>query len=517
MKKIFLYTIAAGLTLTACKLDDNMDPNVPLTEDLTPRLQITAAETSLFAAQSNNMFSLSKIWTNTVAGNYYQYAAPMTAEYQMNITSSSNIGNIWNNNYLALANSAKIINSKDAAKFPLHVAIAKILMANGMQYIVDFYGDAPYSEAFKEQSNLNPKYDKGEDIYKDLVIKLNEAISAIDNNDSDDTSISVTESEDVIFHGQMEQWKKLANTIKLRLLLRQSKLNDSFVNEQLASLSGASFVDSNVEINPGFSNATEQQINPLYLNFGAFNYTYTANNLAGYVYYKASDHIAKLVEGDTSKPTSGVKDPRRAAMFRTVTVGLDGSTIAAKVVGIEQGQTRIDGTTTAMYSFQRDWMYTTPDDGGTRPGYIMLKSEAELLLAEAAVLYPQYFSNALGHYTNAVAESFAFYGLTASSSDYLAALDSKTVGWSGAPSKIAAIQYQRLIILNNYKPYETYINYLKTGYPETPLATTALYPNKPYRLPYPISEFIGNSANVPKLTEADMFTKNQYTPFWNRN
>lgn len=515
MKKILLYAVTAALTLsmTGCRIDDNIDPNNPLNENLSPRNRITAAETATFSAQSGNMFSLSRIWTNTVAGNYYQYAAPMTAEYQMNITSSSGYGNIWNGNYLALANLAAIIEGKDAEQFPLHVAIAKILMANGMQYIVDFYGDAPYTEAFKQQEILNPKYDKGEDIYKDLVIKINEAIEAINNNPDPASNIAVTGNEDVIFGGDMQEWVKYANTIKLRLLLRQSKVTDGaiaqFNQEQLASLVGASFVDGDVTINPGYTNATEQQLNPLYLNFGAFNFSYTANNNAGYRYYKVSDHFAKLMNGDASKPTAGLVDPRGTKIYRAV---------GGKLVGIQQGQSKPEGTSDGQFSYPGGWMYTAPEDGGSRDGYMMLKSEAELLLAEAAVLYPQYFSGAQSHYTNAVNESFTFLGLTgAQATAYLNGLNTKSVGWAGSADKMNAIQYQRLVILNNYKPYETYINYLKTGYPETPLALTALYPNKPYRLPYPISETIGNSANVPKFDTAELFVKNQYTPFWNRN
>ena len=128
MKKVFLYAIAATLTLTltGCRLDNNIDPKLPKTEDLAPRNLITAAETVNFTAQSGSMFSLSRIWTNTVAGNYYQYAAPMTAEYQMAITSSSGYGSIWNNNYLALANLAAIINNKQAAQYPLHLSLIHI-------------------------------------------------------------------------------------------------------------------------------------------------------------------------------------------------------------------------------------------------------------------------------------------------------------------------------------------------------------------------------------------------------
>ena len=179
MKKILL--ILSTLALVACKLDDNIDPNLPRTENLSPTDLITAAETTSYAAQTGSMLQLSNIWTNTWAGNYYYYAAPMTREYQMDVTSTFYNG-IWNSNYLAMANLSQIITSSKAVDYPNHAAIAKVLLANSMQYIVDFYGDAPYTEAFKQQDLLTPKYDKGEDIYHDLVVKLNEAIATLSSH-----------------------------------------------------------------------------------------------------------------------------------------------------------------------------------------------------------------------------------------------------------------------------------------------------------------------------------------------
>jgi hypothetical protein len=96
-------------------------------------------------------------------------------------------------------------------------------------------------------------------------------------------------------------------------------------------------------------------------------------------------------------------------------------------------------------------------------------------------------------------------------------LNATSGGWTGAPSKIAAIQQQRLISLANLRQVETYVNFLKTGYPAIPVADNASYTNKPYRLVYPVSEYTGNSSNVPNVSQAQCFTKNALTPFWNQN
>ncbi|WP_172280500.1 SusD/RagB family nutrient-binding outer membrane lipoprotein [Chryseobacterium sp. Chry.R1] len=510
MKKIFLAIISSA-ALISCQLDDNISPNTPTVEKLSPRNLLAAAETTAYTAQTTGMFQLSNIWMNCWAGNIYQFASPMTREYQMDVASNF-YGGIWNENYLAAANSAAIIRNENAASFPFHTAIAKILLANSMQYIVDFYGDAPYSQAFMQQENISPKYDKGEDIYKDLVVKLNEAINTIDNA-IPTANNGVNASEDVIFAGDMNQWKKFANTIKLRILLRQSKVTDpsivQFRNAQLAQLQGQALVDADVVINPGYNSSAAAQQNPLYRQYGYIVYDGSALNTNGYGYYGTiSDHLAKLLIGHSSKPTAGIVDPRATKEWRVA-----GGTIN----GLVQGAPRDPNMNASNYS-NLGWKYYGNPVNSSMDGYMMMKSESEFLQAEAAVLYPQYFSNAQGHYTQGVTASFTFFGLTgAQATTYLNALNSKTVGWAGAGDKIAAIQYQRLIALTHVRPVETYINYIKTGYPETPLALTAVHPNKPYRLIYPTTEYTGNSANVPNITQADVFVKNQYTPFWNRN
>lgn len=505
MKKILFILSAASISLTSCALDDNINPNEPVLNQTSPIQLLSAAETTTYDAQTTDIMALSNVWLNCWAGNEYYFAAPLNTEYQMNITTGFRNG-IWNHNYLAMGNLANIVKHEKGAEYPHHVAIAKILLANSMQYMVDFYGDVPYSEAFLRIDNSTPKYDKGEDVYKALVIQLNEAIASLDASAKYKVG-----AEDVIFGGDTTEWKKLANTLKLRLLLRQSKVTDAtirtFVDAQLQSLSGASFITDDVTINPGYSAATEAQQNPLIREYGWKIYDDSAINTYGYRYIgDLSDHFAKLLVG-TDANTTGVTDARGTIMYRSV---------AGTLKGIIQGGGKVPGATEASFSRLRWKYYNYSSETSGMDGYIMLKSESDFLQAEAAELYPAWFSNAQTHYTDGVTASFEFFGASGAST-YLANLSTKPYGWNGSKGHIAAIQYQRMVALNLVKPQETYINYLKTGFPETPNALTAIYPNKPYRLLYPSSEYVANSANVPNISAADAFVKNQYTPFWNRN
>jgi hypothetical protein len=65
------------------------------------------------------------------------------------------------------------------------------------------------------------------------------------------------------FSGDMNKWLKLANTIELRILLRQSKLTDAtvtYLNSKYAQLQSLNnFVDADVLINPGYSSNDAKQ------------------------------------------------------------------------------------------------------------------------------------------------------------------------------------------------------------------------------------------------------------------
>ena len=90
------------------------------------------------------------------------------------------------------------------------------------QTIVDTYGNIPYSEALKtDKGILKPKYDDQEVIYTDLVAQLDTAINIIETTTADAEAIG---SKDIIYGGDMGNWKLFANTLKLRILLTQSGL-----------------------------------------------------------------------------------------------------------------------------------------------------------------------------------------------------------------------------------------------------------------------------------------------------
>src|SRR5882724_304697 len=96
--------------------------------------------------------------------------------------------------------------------------MARIWKAYVFSILVDSYGDVPYSEAglgYLKGTNL-PKYDPQADIYTDLLNELSQATAALD-------AAKAIESGDLFYKGNITQWKKLGNSLLLRLGMRYSK------------------------------------------------------------------------------------------------------------------------------------------------------------------------------------------------------------------------------------------------------------------------------------------------------
>jgi len=99
-------------------------------------------------------------------------------------------------------------------------AAARILKVQVFLKITDFYGDVPYSEAGLAywENIFNPKYDLQKDIYDDFFKELSEAESALDPGK--DALIY-----DRYYNGDIAKWKKLANSLRLRIAMRLVKVD----------------------------------------------------------------------------------------------------------------------------------------------------------------------------------------------------------------------------------------------------------------------------------------------------
>lgn len=105
------------------------------------------------------------------------------------------------------------------------------------EYITACYGDVYYTQALKGREGiLYPKYDKQADIYAGLLAELDEAAKMIQSGTE-----TVDSNYDLMYSGDKTKWLKLCNSLKLRIVMRESgKIADA--GTKLTAIAGSSLL-----------------------------------------------------------------------------------------------------------------------------------------------------------------------------------------------------------------------------------------------------------------------------------
>ena len=152
------------------------------------------------------------------------------------------IGSIWDTYYqnvIKYLNDVIVTTSTLPAKSNLY-NMARILQAYAFMILTDEYGDIPYSEGGAGYTDqiFFPKYDAQEDIYTDIIKELTEAAAAL--NDS-----GTIEKADVLYAGDIAQWKKFAYSLLLRAGMRLSKVDAAKAQSTVqAAFAGGVIIDN---------------------------------------------------------------------------------------------------------------------------------------------------------------------------------------------------------------------------------------------------------------------------------
>ena len=485
--KIFAACGLLTLSLASCKdefFDVNENPNNPSVS--TPRLSLPVAQQEIASLNARTM---------TYLGQYMMYNWAKPSNWSANsdflrYNVTSNFGAfIFENSYSgAFKNLTYIENYKDpggTSDYTLYKGISTVLKAFQYQYLVDLYGDVPYTEANMRGDLQAPKYDKAEDIYKANIDSLTQVISVLDNLPENTENPG---TQDIIFQGDVLKWQQFANTVKLRYLIRLSNTGqDSYIKSEIAKIkaNGKGFISADVAANPGYSD-TADKINPFY---DYFRKPSTGAETDRADYTVATDYTIDYLEK--------VNDPRLTRLYsEAANGGYKGVYQSTDLPG--------EGYTSKDLSKVGPGLLKSPDQD--QP--IMLLSEA-LFLQSEAIVRGYLTGDAESLYNMAITESFRYLEVE----DYQAAAEDyytqniPNVSFADTANKIQAIITQKWIALNGTSSIELWLEYNRTGYPAgIPLSKDASRGQRPYRLLYPASEISRNANNVPKQVAADAFS-----------
>jgi len=292
MKKLHIGILSAIVLmgLASCKkyLDINTNPNSATTS--TPELVLSQALTGTAnVVNGYNSMGAQLVGYMANAGGYGGFGSAVT----YNFGNGDFQGN-WNNAYDNLADYQYIIDQTAGnGDYVYYNAIAKIMKAYEFQLLVDTYNDVPYTEAFKGKANFTPKYDDAKVVYDSIYALLENANSLIEAGQDGSASGNVQKpsANDVVFKGDMNSWKRFANTVMLRIAIRGKSGGLTFDNKY-AKVTGGNFLTADVMVNPGYQMANGKQ-NPEW-NTWAYSYTDAVANRA----WMASKFIVAFYNGN---------------------------------------------------------------------------------------------------------------------------------------------------------------------------------------------------------------------------
>jgi hypothetical protein len=415
--KIYLFLFIGLLFLSGCDNgfeEMNVNPNSPTS--VPADLLIPGITT----AAMNNMYStfvggdMGAIWAQQISKVQYN-------DEERFYPRTSVINSFWNNMYEDVISDAnKMYTLAEAEGNNNLMGIALVLKAYGFSVVTDCYGNVPFSQALEaEAGNFKPAYDSQSEVYTGILAMLDDAAALLG------TGGDVSATSDVIYHGDVTKWKKFANSLKFRSLMRISGKVD--VTGQLQALydGGMLFASNDDEAKLIYTSA-QPNANPIYETI-----VYGTRNE-----FKACSTMTDLM--------AGKGDARLNVYFSDDT---DSGTIVGKTPGIADVPNATYNYTTV--SPVGDF-YLRPE----APGFFMSYPELEFLIAEAALQSYITGADANTHFTNGIVASYEANGLTTGAS-YAASQGNASLQKIGE-EKYVALYWQGI---------EVWTEWRRTGFP----------------------------------------------------
>lgn len=354
---------------------------------------------------------------------------------------------IWNSLYGYLNDVEDMYEKSVQLQEDNYKGIALVYKAWIYSILTDLYGNVPYSQATKAADGVfQAAFDDQKVIYTEILKKLDTAATIFNS------SKALRFGGDMVYNANalsgssnpgIIKWKKFANSLKLRLLLRISKREGEInVNEQINA------IISNPDVYPVFTSNADEAIFRYPGTFPYFNPNYNARTLD----WREGTYFTKFFMNQLND----WNDPRRGVWSTQVTI--DG---VPQYVGIESGYPTNVEYQVGKNSSYNDGLKTLP-----QLGVMMTYAEVEFIKAELALKGFSTGNTAKNHYENGIKASMIQWGV-ALPEDYLT---QPGIAYSSAGTTDE--QFQQIMLQKYFAyffvDYQSWFEKNRTGYPLLP-------------------------------------------------
>lgn len=289
--KYLFAGLCSAFLLTGC-LDEYKDLNTNPEQmgTVDPRNEFTGATLNFdnsSRAHLTNLYGGTMIYMQYLVGNggasagsYVSPTRPNEHPQPGNLAYSYYYNSFGRNlDYLI---NTSIPKSSEAERYADVKAIAQILLSYQQWRVLDTYGAAPITEAFRAQSEgiRTPRYDlyqksideNGTPMYKKIDADVKAAVATLKASDSNQYGLG---NNDFFYFGDVQKWIKFGNTLRVKMAQRlevaDKPFYESVVNEVLTSASNiiASNDESCIYYHPNDYNNNNDDIQTITSNYVA--------------------------------------------------------------------------------------------------------------------------------------------------------------------------------------------------------------------------------------------------------
>lgn len=395
--------------------------------------------------------------------------------------SSFTVGNAWSAFYGTTLRNLTLMREQALAADPVRANVAaqsEIMSAYVFWMLTSLWETVPFTQALDGATYPQPVFDDQETVLRGIVTRLDEAIARIDENGVPGVAFG-----DMVYGGDMERWRRFANSLKLRTLM-MIRNKDTSVDSQIGTLLGQPLIREN---------AQEAAI-PFFNTVGNENNVWKLNNqFAGFV--NAPNGNQFLFAGEVFVDLmKSLGDPRLDTYFtravRDFNISPDGGgTATDEHFGKPAGMSGWNDGQTSMVSqniIRRNW-----------PGRILPAAEVWLYEAEFRAAQGD-LGAARASYLAGVQRALDYFDdkpgtiSTAAKNAYLASLPGSFASQAAAFDAIHAQQY---IEVFDRSP-ENWTEWRRTKYPALQLPAQAVLGDIIRRYSMPTDEQSSNP-NTP--------------------
>lgn len=240
MKKILIFGClfllgVAVITVSSCTDDFeefNTDPYAISDEDLQADFKLVGEP---FINIIQNIYVHTPAWVtqlqqNLIGDVYSGYLMPPTPFAGNSNNMNYNLVDGWNTwawtpTYQNVMAPALSVEQKAGDNFPEFLAWLKIVKVAAMHRMTDMFGPVIYTKFGQVESDGSILYDCQDVVYDAMFTDLDAGISGLTNYFNSADGLQPFASFDEVYNGDIENWIKLGNSLRLRLAIRISKVD----------------------------------------------------------------------------------------------------------------------------------------------------------------------------------------------------------------------------------------------------------------------------------------------------